>query len=261
VDAPEGATVVDAGFLARVRTLAQCTAALHAALAQPTGDAAFDPEPLLAQDLHRWAAQARQRATTTLTLLRQNVAHWPEALQLPAQRVLHAASALDQRLAGGEALHPGGIKTRVHGSYRLEEVLVVHDDFVIIDFEGDPARPVEERRAKQPALRDVASMMCSFELARQAALQLGAHADTEASRREQAARAWCDAAREHFLQAYTQAVAAGGLQAEVDDLSAQTALLELFELDCAVHELHDALQRRPEAIAAALAVLAARCGP
>lgn len=257
-NAPKDATVVDAGFLARVQTLAQRTAGLHAALAQPTGDPAFDPEPLLAQDLQRWAAQARQRATAMLSLLRQSVAPWPDALQLPAQRVLRAETTLDQRLAGVETLHPGGIKTRVHGSYRLEEVLVVHDDFVIIDFEGDPARPVEERRAKQPALIDVASMLCSFELARQAALQLGAHAEAEASRREQVARAWCDAARERFLQTYAQAISAAGLDA---DVAAQAALLELFELDRAVHELHDALQRRPEAIAAALAVLAARVGP
>ncbi|MDP1901801.1 MAG: maltose alpha-D-glucosyltransferase [Rubrivivax sp.] len=251
---------VDPGFLARVQLLAQRTAGLHVALGRRSGDAAFDPEPLLAADVQGWVAQARQHAASTIGLLRERAADLPAGVQALAQRMVGASSALDQRIGNCAATPASGVKTRVHGGYRLQEVLLVHDDFVIIDFEGDPARPLQERRAKQSPLRDVASMLRSFELARQVALHMGAHADAEMARRERAAQAWSDAVRQAFLQAYARSAVAAGLYPDLAVFSAQRALLDLFEIDRALHELADELRHRPEAAVAPLAGLAALAG-
>ena len=253
-NAPKDATVVDAGFLARVQTLAQRTAGLHAALAQPTGDPAFDPEPLLAQDLQRWAAQAPARHRHAQSAAPE-CAPWPDALQLPAQRVLRAETTLDQRLPAlkrciQEASRPGCMAAT--GWRRCWSCMTTSSSST----SRRPGTSGRERRAAAGA--DRRGQHAVFVRAgTPGGVATGAHAGPSL-RREQVARAWCEAARERFLQTYAQAISAAGLDA---DVAAQAALLELFELDRAVHELHDALQRRPEAIAAALAVLAARVGP
>ena len=149
----------------------------------------------------------------------------------------------------------------MHGAYRLQEVLVVHNDFVIIDFESDPARPLAERRAKQSALRDVAGLLWSLALARHTALHLGAHTDAELARREPLAARWLDGVRAAFLDAYAAAAVQAGLYPDADGFAAERPLLELFELGRALHDLHDELARRPDTALGALAGLAALITP
>ncbi len=252
-DAPDpAARLPDGGFLARIQTLAQRTAGLHAALNRRTGDAAFDPEPVDAQDLQRWVVAARQLAALALARLREH-----GALRASAEGL---ADAVEARIARAARLVPGGVRTRIHGAYRLQEVLLVQDDFVLIDFEGDPERPLDERRAKQSPLRDVASLLHSFDQARRAALQQGVHTDSERARREPRARDWGAAVRQAFVQAYGEAALAQGLHADTDAFESMRPLLELFELEAALRELHDELHRRPEAAAAPLGTVLALVG-
>ena len=262
VSAAEGgsAEAVDGGFIARVRTLALRTAGMHAALALRSGDAAFEPEPIAAADVQQWAAQARKQAMSTIASLREKAAQMPAGLRALAQRVAGAAAVLDGRIAACAAQPVAGVKTRVHGGYRLQELLLVHDDFIVVDFEGDPARTLEERRAKQSPLRDVAGMLRSFEAVRHAALHLGTHSDTGIARREPAATAWAEAVRGAFLQAYAEAAVAAGLYPDLEGFSAQRPLLDLFEIDQALRELREELRRRPDAVAALLTGLAALIG-
>ena len=256
---PEGSIEpVDEGFLGRVRTMARRTAELHAALNRRTGDAAFDPEPITAADLQGWIDQVRERAMTTLALLREQAVQWPVAVQALAQRLL--AADLDAAFAKAARWAPGGVKTRVHGGYRLQEVLLVHDDFAIVDFEGDPRVPVEVRRAKQSPLRDVAAMLRSFEQARDAAAQLGAQSDAEAARREALAAVWGRTVREAFLGAYAESAVAAGLHADAEAFAAARPLLTLFEIDRALQLLGDDIHQRPGAAAAPLAAVAALVG-
>jgi maltose alpha-D-glucosyltransferase/alpha-amylase len=259
----------DGGLLARVRLLGQRTAELHAALARATGQPAFDPEPVQAADLQRWAQQWRERASAALALLRAQLQAHPQALprgqQALAQRLLDAGAAgFEPGLARVAALPPRGTKTRVHGAYRLQEVLLVNNDFVIIDFEGDPERALHERRAKQSPLCDVAGMLRSFDQARQAALALGSPSEAEAARREPLAQAWGEAVRSAFVQAYGEAAVAAGLYADADDFATARALLELFEADLAWQQLHEELAHLPEAgvaLPGALALLAGWLAP
>ena len=258
---PSGAAdtdaAVDGGFLAAAQRLAERTADLHAALARPGSDAAFAPEPLRAADLPPWAAQAQAHASTTLAALQAHQAELPAAQQALAQRVAQAAGHIDATLQRAAAVPTSGVKCRIHGALRLQELVLANNDFVLVDFEGDLSRPIAERRHKQSPLRDVASLLHSFTLARLAALQMGAHAEAEQLRREALARSWGAAVRQAFLQAYAQTAAASGLWPSTADFDALQPLLQGFQLDQALQELGCELQRRPLSPGATAATLTA----
>jgi maltose alpha-D-glucosyltransferase/alpha-amylase len=179
-------------------------------------------------------------------------------LQEAARRAAGAGATLEDAVARCAQWPATGVKTRVHGDLRLQELLLVHNDFVVIDFEGDPDRPLEERRAKQSPLRDLAALLHSFEQARVAALRLGAHSEGDVARRESVAQAWAQSVRQAFLQAYGEAAVAGGLYPDEVSFTAARPLLDLFEIDRALSALRDELERRAEASGTAfsLAVLA-----
>ena len=229
------------GFLALVATLGQRTAELHLALATRTGDAAFDPEPLASSDVDAFKQRAAGEAGTTLELLRERLTQLPATAQDDAQTLLGRRDALLARVAADVAFAPGGIKTRYHGDYHLGQVLVTGTDFVIIDFEGEPARSFNERRAKSSPLRDVAGMLRSFNYARWSALRHVAQNAEEFDRLEPIAREWELATREAFLSAYADTVGSADSAVPVN-----AGLLGLFELEKALYELRYELNNRAD---------------
>ena len=96
------------------------------------------------------------------------------------------------------------MKIRIHGDYHLGQVLVTRNDFVIIDFEGEPGHSLEERRAKQSPLRDVAGMLRSFSYVEHSALRSVAHDEVEFAKLAPLARAWAQEVRAAFLAAYDE---------------------------------------------------------
>jgi maltose alpha-D-glucosyltransferase/alpha-amylase len=174
-----------------------------------------------------------------------------------AARTSELASYQDTLLQAIErvvTLRPGVIKTRVHGDYHLGQVLWAEGDFVIFDFEGEPARPLSERRAKHPALKDVAGMLRSFSYAAYAALFAGTVTrPDEFDRLEHWARLWQTWTAASFLRGYfTTAGAAPFVPA---DPAQCEALLQAFVLDKALYELHYELNNRPDWIRIPLAGL------
>jgi maltose alpha-D-glucosyltransferase/alpha-amylase len=256
------------GWLARAATLGQRTAELHLALAIRSGDAAFDPEPLTAADIAGYRQRAAAEAARTIELLRERGAALPALVQDDARAVLAMQAALQSRIGAttsAQATAPGaglgspansgiaagalsgtgstsgslGIKTRYHGDYHLGQVLVTGNDFVIIDFEGEPARTFEERRTKSSPLRDVAGMLRSFNYVRWTALRRVAQSPAELDKLEPAVREWEMATREAFLVAYSQTMAAAPHAVPVD-----LELLALFELEKSLYELRYELNNR-----------------
>ena len=228
------------GFLERAATLGKRTAELHMALARPTGDPAFDPEPLAPGDLAAFRRRAADEAGTTLALLRDRLAQLPESTQADAQVLLDQEAVLQRLVGSGESSCHGAVKTRYHGDYHLGQVLVTRDDFVIIDFEGEPARTFDERRAKSSPLRDVAGMLRSFNYARWSALRRIAHTAEDIVRLEPAVQQWELATRRTFMVAYEETMAAGGS----GPIDAQ--LLALFEMEKALYELRYELNNRTD---------------
>ncbi|MBK9360050.1 MAG: maltose alpha-D-glucosyltransferase [Rubrivivax sp.] len=245
----------------RVQVLAQRVAELHLALAGRTGQPAFEPEPVEAADLRRWAAGVREECTRTLALLDAQRAAWSAPLAELADQVLRAKPALLARADRVEQAAAVGLKTRVHGDLHLGQVLICRDDFFIIDFEGEPQRSFEERRAKQSALRDVAGMLRSFDYARHTALHQVGQGAGDVERLAPKARRWERRVRSAFLDTYRQVVTAGGLYADPGaGFDAALPLLALFELEKALYELRYEIGNRPDWIAVPLAGIAALAG-
>jgi maltose alpha-D-glucosyltransferase / alpha-amylase len=229
-------------YLALIRVLALRTAELHAALAQPTNDAAFSPQPLAKADVDAYRQRALEEARGTLDLLAANVDTVPAADRERANAVLAQREQIMKRIEACTAATPPGKKIRIHGDYHLGQVLVTRNDFVIIDFEGEPGHSLEQRRAKHSPLRDVAGMMRSFSYVQHSALRSVANNEAEAARLAPLARGWETQARTAFLSAYDGAARAA---AAYESLQPGQGLLGLFELEKALYELRYEIGNRP----------------
>jgi maltose alpha-D-glucosyltransferase/alpha-amylase len=241
------AAAVDAQS-ARMELLGKRVAELHRAFARVTGNPAFDPEPLAADDIARWKATVLEEAERTFHAAAQARATLPESARVHIDAALGVREALLERV---HALAPAVdrlVKTRFHGDLHLGQVLVAQDDFVIVDFEGEPARALEERRRKACVLRDVAGMLRSISYA----------ADSAELRREPRAGAspeaaaavlavWERNATRAFLGGYRAAIA--GAPSVPADERAAAALLDLFMLEKALYELRYEMENRPDWIA------------
>jgi len=233
-------------YLVMVRTLAKRTAELHLALARTTGNADFDPEPLTRADVDGYLERALTEARTTLELLRASGDAIPPADRDRATEVLAQQPQLIARLmsnAADSAQGQGqGQKIRIHGDYHLGQVLVTRNDFVIVDFEGEPGHSMEERRAKQSPLRDLAGMLRSFSYVEHSATRSVAHNESELGRLRSLARAWATEVRSAFLSAYEAQMRASGVALSIQP---GRGLLGLFELEKALYELRYELNNRP----------------
>ncbi|HEX4214220.1 MAG TPA: maltose alpha-D-glucosyltransferase [Candidatus Dormibacteraeota bacterium] len=144
------------------RLLGQRTAEMHLALASETLDPAFAPEPTTSMARRSVYQSVRGQAVRTFQLLRAQLSSLPESQQGLAREVLaHEADIHDRmRLLIDQPVT--ATRIRIHGDYHLGQVLFTGTDFVVVDFEGEPARPISERRLKRWVLRDVAGMLRSF---------------------------------------------------------------------------------------------------
>jgi maltose alpha-D-glucosyltransferase/alpha-amylase len=231
-------------YLALVRTLAKRTAQLHGALATATDDPAFAAVAATAADVRAWRERTSSAVDATFTLLEDAVARLPAAAQPHAAELLSRRQKLVARIGATGTHEPRALKTRVHGDYHLGQVLLVRNDFVIVDFEGEPARPLAERRDKTLPLRDVAGMLRSFAYARRAALQKTTpQSPDDYAKWEALLEEWEKSARETFVSVYDEVARAGHLYESFDEVQ---PLLSLFEIEKALYELRYELGNRPD---------------
>jgi maltose alpha-D-glucosyltransferase/alpha-amylase len=220
-----------------VDLLGKRTADLHRALASVTGSAEFDPEPVTTDDLAAWRGHALDQAEAALIVTA--AADFPEGQRLSAH-----ADRLRQRIAEGLPDRVSAGKSRIHGDYHLGQLLVVHNDVSIIDFEGEPARPLAERRRKDSPLRDIAGMLRSFDYA--AASVLGRMDAARPGSRKiltPLAGAWIRHASEIFLASYR--AAAADLPTLPGDGEEFRRMLALFLLEKACYEVCYEAANRP----------------
>jgi maltose alpha-D-glucosyltransferase/alpha-amylase len=231
-------------YLSLVRTLAIRTGELHRALAGPTDDPAFMAEPITPEDVSAWTAAARATAESALAMLSDRLSQLGSAVAAEAQALLGRRERLLRRIDNCAAAVPRGLKTRRHGDYHLAQVLLKRNDFIIVDFEGEPGRTLAERRAKHSPLTDVAGMLRSFAYARHAALERAAgQAGDDYGRWEPQLHAWEQEVRRAFLTCYDEIASGAGLYQSLRDA---TPLLTLFEIDKALYELRYELGNRPD---------------
>ncbi|HWB00921.1 MAG TPA: maltose alpha-D-glucosyltransferase, partial [Pirellulales bacterium] len=193
-------------YLPFAELLGERTAEMHAALASDPNNAAFAPEPILQLYQRSLYHSIRRMTGRSLQLLRSHLSDIPPTAQADAERVLEQERNIVTCLRGLVDRRIHGQRIRCHGDYHLGQVLFTGSDFVIIDFEGEPARPLSERRIKRPPLKDVAGMLRSFDYAAaQAMVRLGETMNVvpeDQRALEVAAQAWYRWVGVAFLKSY-----------------------------------------------------------
>jgi maltose alpha-D-glucosyltransferase/alpha-amylase len=237
-------------YLASATMLGKRTAELHLMLGK-SKLAAFTPEPLDIATLDALADAMRRHGETVLDALQQRAGSLRDQARVQADAVMAARAALLDHFDVVRGIDAAGFRIRVHGDYHLGQVLRTEEDFVILDFEGEPARTLAERRAKQSPLKDVAGMIRSFGYAAYAALlTFTIHAPDTYGLLEPWADAWQHWASESFLDGYRAMLGDSPL---VPRGATFEALLRAFVLDKALYELAYELNNRPDWIRIPLA--------
>jgi maltose alpha-D-glucosyltransferase/alpha-amylase len=251
--------------------LGQRLGELHNVLARPSDDPAFNPQVADETALEHWRQRIKTQMQTALDIMRdalnrnpsENLDHPLNAEDLDA----HILSMIDQLVLHGT----GHQLTRVHGDFHLGQVLVLSGDVMIIDFEGEPNRTLEQRRSKDSPLRDVAGALRSFAYAAAFVDRNDESQQVDAATRSQILRQYLDNSESIFMQSYckvTQANGCGGEQAAASqvvpahlppdaqsgsnvmqeryEIPAQLqALIHLFTLERVSHEIIYEAANRP----------------
>jgi maltose alpha-D-glucosyltransferase/alpha-amylase len=242
--------------------LGKRTAEMHLALSSNKSLSAFAPEPLTRDDLERDAQRIEAQIKSSLEALKWKIAKLDDIASDHAGLLLSRRAALMERARSITRVTSAGQGIRIHGDYHLGQTLHIPasddvleksgsdlGDFVVLDFEGEPARPIEERRRKQSPLKDVAGILRSFSYAAFAAIDrsLAAGGDNESSAGPAAllewAQLWQNAAASAFLSSY------GESMADNESLLPLPAdaqiLLNAYLLEKALYELLYELNNRP----------------
>jgi len=231
-------------YLESAATLGKRTAEMHIALASPTNDPAFSPEPFTAEQLRAVMKDIRDHGARVFDVLKENVSHLPDDIVECAGLVLSRRRLILDRFRLSGADQSDGLLTRIHGDYHLGQVLRYRSDFIILDFEGEPARSLAERRTKQSPMKDVAGMLRSFSYAAYATLiNFTARRPEDLGRLIPWARLWERSVSAEFLRAYRTA------SQESNHVPSEPAafrrLLDAYLLDKALYELLYEMNNRP----------------
>ncbi|MGH9176495.1 MAG: putative maltokinase, partial [Vicinamibacterales bacterium] len=225
--------------------LGQRTAEMHVALSSPTDDRAFAPEPLSDAHLQVLGLEFHDHAGRVFDDLKEGLSTLPDEIVEIAGLVLSRRRAILETFRQLGTDHIGGLRTRIHGDYHLGQVVAVKNDYVILDFEGEPSRSLVERRAKHSPLKDVAGMLRSFSYAAWAALlNYAARRPESLARLEPWANFWQRATAGAFLRAYRASAADAPFMPATRD--GFETLLEAYVLDKALYELQYELNHRPD---------------
>jgi len=235
-------------YLESARLLGRRTAELHVALASGSDDPAFALEPF--STLYQRSLYQSMRSLTgqVCELLRKNLRTLPEDTQALGRGVLDREHEILRRFLSVFERKITAMRGRIHGDYHLGQVLYTGKDFVIIDFEGEPARSLSERRIKRSFLRDVAGMLRSFHYAAYTALfgqVAGGMLRTEDFPAvEPWTRLWNRWVSSAFLRSYLEVAGQGSfLPKKREELE---VLLNAYLLEKAIYELGYELNNRPD---------------
>jgi maltose alpha-D-glucosyltransferase/alpha-amylase len=235
----------DVFFLSLARQLGIRTAEMHRALAEGgADDPDFAPEPITAEDIGQWRRELEASAAELLTKLERERARLPSSAQELVERLIADRDRLFHLIRTLIPHEAEAQKTRYHGDFHLGQVLAVKNDFFIIDFEGEPARPLADRRRKSSPLRDVAGMIRSFDYASFTAVRQLAEARPAAEPRMlELAEAWRQRAVDGFRAAYRKAMR--GCAAYPTSKIQARRMVAFFTLEKAIYEVSYELANRP----------------
>ncbi len=233
-------------YLALAETLGARIAELHQAFALDTDDPAFQPESVSGDDLAQWGQQIRDQALVAAEALRRAL----EAGKLSdddryvVESLLGRWDYVDRAVDAFLPVSLDALKTRLHGDLHLGQVVVVRDDFYLLDFEGEPLKSMDQRRAKQSPLRDVAGMIRSFDYAAHTALLQRSVRPEKEDELRQAVSDWEDRVIEKFIAGYRRRIE--GCRSVPVDRTTFDSLVNLFTLEKALYEIVYEATNRPD---------------
>jgi len=234
---------IEAGYDAFATAVGTRLAELHALLAQPTDIPAFAPERASDATVAGWGAGVREQVARALASV-DSTGGMPDELVADVEALRGLASALDERIAKLAKAGQGAPITRTHGDFHLGQILVVQDDAYIIDFEGEPARTLDERRGKSSPLRDVAGFLRSLDYA---AAMARRGEDGLAPVEDEGFAVYLARFRERssrvFLEAYRRVLDEAPVR--WIDADALAPVLELFVIEKAAYEVSYEAANRP----------------
>lgn len=248
-EAPALAVETIGPYLLSAELIGSRTAELHVALASARNDPDFAPEPFSVMYQNSLYHAMRSPATRTLELLDESFEQIPAGAKEEARRVLDSKATIMNRFRRLRSRKFTAARMRCHGDYHLGQVLYTGKDFVIIDFEGDPSRPVSERRIKRSPLADVAGMIRSFHHAAYSTLlyrsSLGLRPE-DLPALEHWAQFWYIWVCSSFLSSYLNSVRKARMLP--DDAEQLRTLFDAYVLDRAISEVGYALADQPEGL-------------
>jgi maltose alpha-D-glucosyltransferase/alpha-amylase len=245
LEAPgEPAPPVHQLYTDQVATLGRRIGELHRAFATGSHDPAFAPEPIVEKDLLAWRKAARSEAERAFAALKKMQRRLPpeqqEEVRLLCERRKECLGLIDALSAQSVE----AVRTRIHGDLHLGQVLVTQNDWHVIDFEGEPAKPIAARRSKNSPLRDVAGMVRSFDyVARTAIAHTASILGSAPGATKSYALTWRDASVGAFLAGYREAAA--GIASYPQNEPEARRLLDLFILEKACYEVCYEAANRP----------------
>ncbi|HYV00822.1 MAG TPA: phosphotransferase, partial [Actinomycetota bacterium] len=228
-------------YLESARLLGQRTGELHLALAADESDPAFAPEPFTSHYQRGMFQSMRALTNEVFQLIRSRQRDIPQVVQ-----ILDLEEEITRRFRAVADARIEAMRIRVHGDYHLGQVLHTGKDFVIIDFEGEPSRPLGERRIKRSPLKDVAGMIRSYHYAAYTALFDQAQDPVNPENPaflEPWALFWYFWVSSAFLRSYLDVCGDSGLLPKSHD--GLVVLLDGMVLEKAVYELRYELNYRP----------------
>jgi maltose alpha-D-glucosyltransferase/alpha-amylase len=190
-----------------------------------------------------WRAHTLAEMEKTLEILANSANLLPPEAAAEADSLLKRRALLLRRIEACTTKVPAGFKTRRHGDYHLGQVLVRRNDFILVDFEGEPGRTLAERRIKHSALTDVAGMLRSFAYARRAAMLRNPQVAAQNGKLDPLLEKWEQETRQTFIQSYDEVARTHGLYESLQEI---TPLLHLFEIEKALYEVRYEIGNRPE---------------
>ena len=244
------------GYLSLASSIGRRLGEMHAVLAAPGDQAAFAPEPAGPAEVALWAQGAVEQIDLAVQAV-QRITEWPdEAVRAAAAEFIAQSDTL--RVSAGQLAHAAAdqaTQTRVHGDFHLGQVLVTPGDATLIDFEGEPAKTMEQRRAKSSPFRDVAGLLRSFDYAAASALaDRTPGSDQVAGRQSALVEQFRHSAGRAFMESY-RAVLHAASEPWVA-ASVELRLLDLFLLEKAAYEIRYEAANRPAWIGIPLAGIA-----
>jgi len=220
-------------------------AEMHVALAGSDQFPDFKPVATQPSDVQLWIEDVVARAGRVFDALKQRRDTAREADRALIDQALAQRPTLQDRLAALMPRDIGGLNIRHHGDFHLGQMLIVKDDIFIIDFEGEPRRPLSERRRKAPAARDVAGLIRSIDYSATAALGRALRvAPDEQGKLAAALAEWRDRSVAAFLAAYREFMTDPRLWPA--ERPAAERMLNFFLLEKAVYEIEYELAHRPD---------------